>query len=230
MKRYKTPGLPTWPALYWDEKRGKAIVEGKTKSWRSRLKGDGVMGILLMLALVLLAPIAWNLAKYRVPQFAILWLGGAFLLFLLTMIFSPLMHRFVFTPKKRITMTSKKIWIGRKSYPREHLGVPLSFNFQIGPDPEAERRIAVKKMGDKYRHMHSIARRVNMVISTSQADALSSSTQQIGPGNLVQVAEVLGDEAASDFVLVCIAAFTLSAVDPKSTTAAPLGHDLDGPI
>jgi len=229
MNRYKNPGLPKFPALYWDQKTGKSLVEGKTKNWRSQVKSDRVMLALFLLGLVLLTPIAWDLAENRFPQFAILWVVGSVLVLTMVFVMSLVMNRTVFTPKQKITMTSEKIWIGRKSYPRENDGVPLSISFQIDPDPDAARRLATKKLGEKYRHMHNIARRVNMVIRASQSDTLFASMPQVGPGSVVLVAEVLGDEAASQFATVCTAAFTLTAVGPE---AAPTmrGHDLDGPI
>ncbi len=232
LKRVRDPALPESPALYFDEKRGKAIVSGTRTNWRSYVSAGRGAAALLLFALGLAALAAWHVLSEQPPAERILKTFFAWLLMAAPLSFAarkwlkPFLAWFIYSPKRTLKFTHKKVWHGWTRYDREHKGKPLHVEFRINGDPEAERRSYAPNLDGPTRHLLGTARRIEIVVRGSQLDSLLSDGKYVGPGRVATVAEVLGDEAAEQFSAVCRAALALTAVKPDTTTTTA-GHDLD---
>ncbi len=232
LSRIKDPALPDYPQLRFDKKSSKAIVRGKLTNWKSYVAAGRGAAALLLLALGLMGLIAWDhfenqpsAERILYSFFAWLFMAGI-LSFAARVGLKPFLAKYVHSHPRIVIFTPKKIRIGWKSYGREHEGKPLQIEFRVNGDPEAERRSYAPNLDGPTRHILGSARKVEMVIRGSQLDSMLSAGQVAGPGRVVTVAELFGNEKAEQFSAVCRAALVLTAVEPDAAKAGP-GRDLD---
>ena len=214
MRVLEGPGMPKWPKLQFDEKRGKAIVTAKAISWRRHLTGVDLARGLSVLVMIMGWVAFFAIGLNDPPKDSLAgMISTVAIVTLITMgIILSSQSSFIDYCAKRvkITFTKDAIWIGNTKHKRFYQGVPLEIGFRIIGDVEADKRLSTdRSLNLKDQHLIRSARIVEMVVQAS--DNPLSGGGWFGPGAVFQVAKLLGDQKAEEFSVVCMAAARLTA-------------------
>ncbi len=232
MKRYKNPGLPNWPALFWDERRRKAIIRDKVGSWKSHARADAAWGIAFFAIVPLTGMIAFQSADRSIAGERLTAILGTWAVLLIVAAVAtryfvlPIFNLYGFKSQQVIVFTPDRIRVSGRNHPRQHNGSPLSITCMIGSDAKVQKKLQLRHYGPKWTHRYQIARCINLVVRVAGGDAIFGGSQAVGPGRTIEMAKVLGDEKAEQFSAVCQAALELTAPAGEQRTSA-IGVDLD---
>ncbi|MEZ6069503.1 MAG: hypothetical protein R3C10_04335 [Pirellulales bacterium] len=228
-KRLRYDGLPEEPGLYLDEENRTATVRGKAKSIRSFRTSEVLWAIYVFVGLPLLLVVTCCVAPTA---------GGVLPVFIVVSAAAAIACRAVLFPavnihgsrsELAIDFTKDYVRIGGKKHRRTDRGVPLAISCRIGRDLAAEKKLAKHKYGPKIAFMYSQSRALSLIVQSPGTNALVPDSPT-GGGRVIELATIIGEQEAADFVVVCQLALALTTpgtATPRPAKAkTPINHDI----
>ncbi|MBR9800411.1 hypothetical protein GYB59_01335 [bacterium] len=239
-KRVTAPGLPAWPRLYLDAGQGRAVVPLRLTTWRSweraYLTTQGMAVLLNLLA----AAYAWhwlaflpNVIVRGVITFVAYGVAATITKPLVPAAFAGFLARQLFSFRSTAWFTPHVVAFRSPLYEngvqltRTWQGQPVQVRFDMGPDREAQTRLANQQSHAQQRRQHyQSAQLLRLVIATADPYRTPHAVNQMPTMRSLPLAEIDAEDVAA-VVSVLTAASMLTGGRGETAKTHSAGHDID---
>lgn len=212
MKRLRGPNWPDWPTASFNERRKRVRVTGTAPTWKSYLKAERDTAIATLTAFGVGCYALANTAAGETPSPdgniapAALLTGVVVWVVFARCVLYPHLVNTHHAKTFRLELSPNDIRIHGRRFKRRQKDGYLAADFRIIEDDEAATRLNTKGIANtKNRHRATTSRKVQLILrGLSEPGPLSPA--MLGPGKVITLATVLGDEKAEALSVVCQAA------------------------